>query len=107
MTLLEFISPHLEKYTVFGVQQTIFQLQINIPIDSSELNENLVLSITQIHKTNEFSVCLRDKNVFGSDSYVLNRYSIVKHASSEESILDNSDYLKFRDLVKQYVTLNS
>ncbi len=102
MTLLEFLSPHLENYFDFKIEKTPFRLQINIRVESSELNECLLLSITKIHKSNEISVYLRDQSPFGSDCYILNRFSIVKYASSEESISDNSDYVKFRDLVKQY-----
>ena len=107
MTLLEFLSPHLENYFDFKIEKTSFRLQINIRVDSSELNECLLLSITKIHKNNEISVYLRDQSPFGSDCYILNRFSIVKHAFSEELMSDNSDYMKFRDLVKQYVALNS
>ena len=107
MTLLEFLSPHLENYFNFKIEKTSFRLQINIRVESSELNECLLLSITKVHKSNEVSVYLRDQSPFGSDCYILNRCSIVKHASSEESISNNSDYIKFRDLVKQYVSANS
>ena len=105
MTLLEFLSPHLESYFDFKIEKTSFRLHIRV--ESSELNECLLLSITKIHKSNEISVYLRDQSPFGSDCYILNRCSIVKHASSEESISDNSDYVKFRDLVKHYVAANS
>lgn len=46
MTLLEFLSPHLENY-YFKIEQNTFRFQVIIPLKSTNLNENLVLSITK------------------------------------------------------------
>lgn len=105
MTLLEFLSPHLENY-FFKIEQNTFRFQIIIPLKSTNLNENLVLSITKKNSQKDILVYLRDTNVFGCDSYVLNRFSIST-GPDVDNLANNSDFDKFCELVKQYVILNS
>lgn len=106
MTLLEFISPHLENYFDFKIEKTQSRFQITIPLKSTELNENLVLSITKFNLSKEIHICLRDTNVFGCNSYILNRFSTLIGFDAE-NLKINSDFDKFCGLVKQYVSLNS
>jgi hypothetical protein len=105
MTLLTFLSPHLSSYC-FNIEQTAFRFQICIHLKSGEINENLVLSITKINSQNEISVYLRDKNIFGNDSYILNRFSTLINFDIE-NLTDNLEFDKFCELTKQYVILNS
>lgn len=105
MTLLEFLSPHLSDYC-FKIEQTLFRFQIVISLKSTEVNENLVLSITKKNSQKDILVYLRDTNVFGCDSYVLNRFSITT-GPDVDNLANSSDFDKFCELVKQYVISNS
>ena len=105
MTLLEFLSPHLSNY-FFKIEQNTFRFQVIIPLKSTNLNENLVLSITKINSQKDILVYLRDTNVFGCDSYVLNRFSIAT-GPDVDNLANSSDFDKFCELVKHYVISNS
>lgn len=106
MTLLEFLSPHLANYNDFKIIQTRFRLEIFIYLVSTELSENLQLSIVKVNSQNGISVCLRDKNVFGSDSYVLNKFSTLKDFQNE-TICENLVFDKFCELIKKYENLQT
>ena len=106
MTLLEFLSLHLALYDDFKIIQTPFRFELIIFLVSTELSENLQLSILSLTSKKEISVCLRDKSVFGSDSYVLNRFS-TSSTFENENMTSNCHFDKFCELIKKYENLQT
>ena len=106
MTLLEFLSPYITQYNDFKIIQTRFRFEIIIYLISTELSENLQLSIVKVNSQNGISVYLRDKNVFGSDSYVLNKFSTLEDFQNE-NMCENLVFDKFCELIKKYENLQS
>lgn len=106
MTLLEFLSPYLTQYNNFKVVRTPFRFEIIVYLISTELSENLQLSIVKVNSHNGISVCLRDKNVFGSDSYILNKFSTFEGCQNE-IMCENLVFDKFCELIKKYENLQS
>ncbi len=106
MTLLEFLSPHLVSYNDFKIIQTPFRFELVIFLVLTELSENLQLSILSLTSKKEIFVYLRDKNVFGSDSYVLNRFSTFSTFETE-NITSNCHFDKFCELIRKYENLQT
>lgn len=106
MTLLDFLSPYLHDFETFKIVKNQSRLEIFIYLVSTELSENLQLSIVKVNSQNGISVYLRDKNVFGSDSYVLNKFSTLKDFQNE-NMCENLAFDKFCELIKKYENLQT